>query len=207
MKKIWLMILTLFFASNLYANLITKEHWIAGKDLLNRFYAQDYLEVTYVDMETMYQSETFMTNTSSARRGIIYASHIPTYGSYSYSFDSMFTNYQTQYNYFHVYLFNDYTKFNLTTANNAFLLPLNAYMLANNYAPDGKDGNIWYNYVIDFNIYYEQTIEYDYIGFLFVGSRSSEEEIVAYKNFNFNIPEPFSLALMSLGFLMMKRKR
>ncbi len=192
MKNMLVILLLVLAGSNCFATLTeinSAESWTAGTDDLNAFYGSGYLQ----------SGESAVLNDSTnGSRALFYGTQIVQSGLNSYSFESKFTSYYRQYNYFNVYLFNDGALFPLTDELGLGMTPYGASQIAANYAPASNDGGLWYSYDLEFEITEPHLSDYNYIGFYFVGSKGPDQEL-AYSNFSFNLPEPTTILMLGLG--------
>lgn len=206
MKKIiTLFIITGLFCSVSLATLTPvtpATTWLAGVDGLDEFFAADYSTANgYAELTVS------NTNYANGRRALFTAFEIPAVGTYTYRIDSKFSDYNSQYNYFHVYLFNDGAIFPLTPEAGMGMLPVGAALVSNTSAPAGKDDESWYSYEIDYEITQAQADSKRYIGFYFVGSKVNDSQTLAYDNFSINVPEPTTIAILGLGSLLILKPK
>ena len=198
-KTYFLLAIALFVCRFCSANMMPFNDattWTAGTSGLNAFYGSGYstgngyAELTVSDNDMV-----------AGRRAIVWATSIPDAGTYTYSLDSKYNNYYTQYNHWMVYLLNSGSQFNLVGG------PTSGY-IQKVVAPVADADGQWHSYADSFSITAQQAADYDYIAFVMVGSKNSEQ-VLAYDNFTTNVPEPCTVLILGLGsgFLIRMRKK
>lgn len=177
-------------------SLTEADSWTAGTDSLYSFYGADY-SVANGYAELMIEDD---------KRAILWAADLRQAGTYSFSLDNQYSNYYQQYNYWMVLLVNDGSQVNLVGGPSSSYVPAggeNIYV----FGPVGNaDGN-WHSYEDTFEITQQQADDHDYIAFVMVGSKKAGQ-VLGFDNFITNVPEPTTIALLSLGgIIFLKPKR
>ena len=134
-------------------------------------------------------------------------------GSHSWSVDTLYNNYNTQYNYGQVYLLSGNQSINLNqqiwgkkTGGNT--------IISQEYPRAGTGNMTWDTFGKSFDLSQNQVNSYDYIAFVFTGSKHCDQTL-AFDNFSTSlydaskssVPEPATVAITSLGALILFRKK
>lgn len=178
--------------------------WTAGNDGLNAFYGSGYSTGNgYAELAVSNDSDKL-----AGRRAIVWTTSIPSAGTYTYSLDSKYNNYYSQYDYWMVYLLNDGSQFNLVGGPSSSFVPAGGVKIYTGEATAANANALWHNYSGSFNITAQQAANYDYVAFVMVGSKETTH-VLAFDNFAMNVPEPCTVIILGLGssFLLRHRKK
>lgn len=208
MKNVYLILVVLLSICSICPATLTPINtatsWTAGSDGLDAFYGSGYSTANGYAELTVSNDSDFV----AGKRAIVWATSIPEAGTFTYSLDSKYNNYYSQYDYWTVYLLNDGVQLNLVGGPSRTYTPADGLTLTTGMAPAANANGQWHNYSGSFSITAQQAIDYDYVAFVMVGSKKSTQSL-AFDNFTTNIPEPFTIIIFGLGsaFLVRFRKQ
>ncbi len=188
--------------------------WTAGSDSTGQWYGSDF---------TINDGSAILTESSNgnSRRvansvnSVMIAFELDDsmVGSHSWSIDTLYNNYNNQYNYGQVYLLTDNQNVML---NQGIWGKKNGYstIISQEYPSAGTGNMTWDTFGSSFDLSESQTQNYSYIAFVFTGSKYSDQTL-AFDNFSTTlmdaskcaIPEPATVAIAGLGALIMFRKK
>ncbi len=188
--------------------------WTAGTGLTEQWYGSNFTASDgYAEL-----TETSLGNTSMlARTGvnsILFALELSSglIGTHNWHIDSLFSDYDTQYNYGQVFLLNigQILKLNKDIWNKP---PLGASLISSQQALPGSDNLNWNTYGSTYDISQNDVDTFNYIVFAFTGSKHTSQVMMfdnfspgIYENLEYETPEPATVAIAGLGLLLLFRK-
>jgi len=207
MKRIFISLLivaaTTAVSNATFEPIVDTDSWTAGTDLLYQFYGADF------STQNGYAEVAVTNDTTGAdgRRAMLWAADITSAGTFEYSFENMYSNYYQQYNYWMVYLLNDGSQIGLVSGPSYNFVPQDGVKILSDYGTAAHADENWHLHSYSLEISQQQVDSYDYIAFVMVGSKQTGQEM-AYNNFATTVPEPTTIALLSLGsFVFFRPKR
>lgn len=196
-----------FYDGQLDGALALNSSWTAGVDAVGTWYGDGYsLTDGHAQLDS-YGTGQNINQMRPERHGLLQALPIPEAGKYSMSLDTFLDDYDTQFNYWMIYLAKPGAVFELAQDMVWTNAPAGAKKLKMGYAPNGKDDGSWYSYTTNFKISAGDATDYSYVVLMAVGSRH-EDQALGWDNFSTNVPyagggapvpEPSVLILGLLG--------
>ena len=188
--------------------------WTAGSDSTGQWYGQNFsvADGSAVLTETSHGNTRKVANSQNSIM-IAFELSDDMIGSHSWSIDTLYNDYNTQYNYGQVYLLSDGQSVMLDkgiwgkkTGGNS--------IISKEYPRAGTGDMAWNTFGDTFDISQCSVSKYDYIAFVFTGSKHVNQEL-HFDNFDTTIydasksavPEPATIAISSLGALMILKRR
>ena len=176
--------------------------WQAGVDSINEWYGADYKDMGDFASLTYIGKGTNLCQMRLDQRSLLCAVNTVA-GTYQMEFETRFDNYAKQFNYWQVYLVEDNARISLVGNPKWNTGKTNTARVAYGFAKPQDDDGLWHDYSIDFNLTPCQAKKYDYVVFVFTGSRRACE-VLDYGRFELKspagcVPEPSTLLLCGSG--------
>ena len=188
--------------------------WTAGTDSTAQWYGSDFTVSNGSAVLT--ESSKGKTNkVANSANSILLAFDLTEslVGSHNWSIDTLYNDYNTQYNYGQVYLLKNGQSIDL---NSSIWNKKNGgtSIISKEYPRAGTGNMTWDTFGQSFDITEKHLDKYDYVAFVFTGSKHIDQNL-SFDNFNTSIydsaksaiPEPATIAISSLGALIVFRRK
>ncbi len=206
-----------FMDGSFNGGIIGADNWTAGVDDLGKWYGSGYTVEDGAACLSLIGNGKNYGQMKKDQCGLFQALPMPEAGTYSWTLDNKLSNYDKQFDYWMVYAMKAGSRLDLFGNKLGFSNPKGSQRLTLGYSPNGKDDGQWHTFTENFRISGSLAKNYDYLGFVLVGSRH-ENEMLAFDNVTTTtpaggiagVPEPGTAMLMIFavaGYLGLTRVR